>query len=160
MKPIFRKLARDRRGTSAMEFAFVAPVLALLVIGMTDAARGVAHRYKLDQASYRALELVTSYPTITEADLKTAADVAAGPQADTVTITKWLECDGEVATECDPGNPDATPAVPAEQIARYIMVEIRSDFDPLFNYGPIAAALGANQNGKVPLLTRATLRIQ
>lgn len=160
---IFRKLAANRRGTSAMEFAFIAPVLALLIMGMTDLARGLAHRFRVEQASYRALEMVTSDTTLSHATIEAEADAAAGPQDDAVTITAWLECDGVVKAfteSCDPGDPDAVPEVPAEQTARFIKVEIISEFEPMFSYGPIGTAFGGNENGKVQVTARNTLRIQ
>ena len=136
-------LARDERGTSLIEFAFLAPFLAFLTMGVIDLSRGLAERFALQQAVNRSLELVQARPAVAGAEatdvdytyVKTEAESAAGTGA-TVTLTRWLECNGvEYA--------DVTDICPEGQdSARYLRVRITKDFhgDFYFETIPMAAS--------------------
>ena len=138
-------LARDERGTSLVEFGFLAPVLAVLAMGVIDLSRGLAERFAIQQAVGRSLELVQARPAVagaTATDLDYAfaleeAQEAAGAGA-TVTMTRWLECDGvqqaSVTGTCDDG----------EDTARYLRIRIEKDFDADFFFVTIPmSATGA-----------------
>lgn len=158
------RLWRDCRGTSAMEFAFVAPALAFLAMGISDVARGLARKFEIEQASYRALELVTAGSI--QSDLtagsvrsdytyvRTEAAAATGEPESNVTVINWRECDGTKQSDfigtCNTG----------QQLARFVQVTIFSDFRPMFSYGPMGTAFGLNVNGAVRLTARSTLRVQ
>jgi Flp pilus assembly pilin Flp len=134
-----RALARDERGTSLIEFGFLAPFLALLTMGIIDLSRGLADRFALQQAVNRSLELVQARPAVagaqaTDVDysfVRTEAASAAGVPASQVVLTRWLECDGveqpSVTGTCPDG--DAT--------ARYLRVHISKDFHGDFYYDTI-----------------------
>ena len=138
-------LARDERGTSLVEFGFFAPVLAVLAMGVIDLSRGIAERFALQQAVNRGLELVQARPasasaTATDLDYSFAqaeAQRAAGPGA-TVTMTRWLECNGVE-------QPEVTGTCPAGQDpARYLRLRITKDFDADFYFTTIPmSATGA-----------------
>ncbi len=49
-------LFRDERGTSVIELALVAPILASLVIGMSDLSRAYSAKLQLEQAAQRSIE--------------------------------------------------------------------------------------------------------
>ena len=146
-------LARDERGTSLIEFGFLAPFLALLAMGMIDLSNGLAERFALQQAVNRSLELVQSRPAVAAADsnevdysfVKTEAVAAAGlteEEEDQVTLTRWLECDGEdrgdVNGDCEDG----------EESARYLRVRITKDFEGDFYFDTI------------PMVATGTVRTQ
>jgi Flp pilus assembly protein TadG len=137
-------LARDERGTSLIEFAFLAPFLAFLTMGIIDLSRGLAERFALQQAVNRGLELVQARPAVagakaTDVDytyVKTEAAAAAGVKPEQVTLTRWLECDGlEQAKVTDTCDPD-------DDVARYLRVRITKDFkgDFYFKTIPMAAS--------------------
>lgn len=149
----YRLLGRDRRGTSAIEFALIAPVLALMTMGIADLAMGLARKFQIEQASYRVLEMVT-VGTLRDdySDVEAEAEAAA-PGAE-VNVDWWLECDGakeEIFTTQCPTD---------KQTARYVRVELLEDYEPMFNYGPIGRAFSGNVDGKVRLTARSTVRIQ
>jgi Flp pilus assembly pilin Flp len=147
------RLMRDRRGVGTIEFAMVAPVLASLVMGITDLSMGVAHKFELDQACYRALEMVTVGSLQSDyAYVRPEAAAAAGELEANVTVNQKLECNN-VAQASFSG---ACPA--GQQVARFVEVVIVSDFEPLFTYGPFQSALLTD--GKVRMTSRATLRVQ
>jgi len=135
-------LASDERGTSLIEFGFLAPFLALLTMGMIDLSRGLAERFTLQQAVNRGLELVQARPAVAAADsgdvdysyVKTEVAEAAGVPEARVTLTRWLECDGG-----DPKDINATCAG-GEDVARYLKVRVTKNFTGEFYYDSIPMA--------------------
>lgn len=156
ISPLASTLAlwRDRRGTGAIEFALVAPMLAVFALGISDLSLGLARKYKLEQASYRALELVTVGTIVSDYSyVRAEAASAAGVPAGHVTVLTWLECDG---TERDFSTTCATD----QQTARFLQVTITDDYKTIFPYGPVAESLASAREGKIPLTARSTIRLQ
>ena len=124
-----RRLAREARGSSVVEFALAAPVLGLVVVGIADYGRGFSQRFALETAAHRTLERAAVGTTNTDYSFLAAeAAAAAGvPQAD-VTFENWLECDGTRM----PNYSDVCTA--NQQIARYIQVTIYKNFSPSFKW--------------------------
>lgn len=148
-------LRRDLRGASAIEFAMLAPVLAVFVMGIADTARGLSRKFQVDQASYRALEMISAGTIKASYDyVRPEAAAAAGVSQDDVEVDAWLECNGERAPDF---NGSCTSA---EQTARFVQVTIHADFEPMFAYGPLGDGLGVNEAGVIPLTARSTLRVQ
>lgn len=142
MRRLLPALARDERGTSLIEFGFLAPFLALLTMGVIDLSRGLAERFAIQQAVSRGLELVQARPAEAAA---TAADVdysfvetevaqSAGVPESQVTLTRWLECNGT-----DKGDVNGACA-PGEDSARYLRVRVTKDFNAEFYYDTIPMA--------------------
>lgn len=141
------RLALDERGTSLIEFGFLAPFLALLTMGVIDLSRGIAERFALQQAVSRSLELVQARPAVAGADedevnydfvVEEAVAASGVEDEDQVTLTRWLECDGvdkgDVNGSCEDG----------EDAARYLRVRITKDFEGEFYFDKIPmAASGA-----------------
>ena len=173
-----RAFRRDERGTGAIELALLAPLLALLTVGMVDLTEGVSRRTELHDAVHRTLEKVAARRfklTVTEAGvdkafMKADAAEAAGVGVDDVTVNAWLECDGvhqgdnSFSNECpdldepDEGCDDEVPPEGAKCVAilaRYIQVRIDTTYSPSF--GKIV--LG-DENGEVPLFAEAAVRVQ
>jgi Flp pilus assembly protein TadG len=150
VRPRLPALARDERGTSLIEFGFIAPFLALLAMGVIDLSRGLAERFALAQAVNRSLELVQSRPAVAAADsndvdyafVKNEAVAAAGVKPAQVTITRWLECDG-----VDRGGVNGDCAA-GEDSARYLRVRITKDFVGDFYFK------------KIPMVATGTVRTQ
>jgi hypothetical protein len=137
-------LARDERGTSLIEFGFLAPFLALLAMGVIDLSRGLAERFAMQQAVNRGLELIQARPAVAQAGandvdyafVKNEAADAADVEPEQVTLTRWLECDG-----VDMGNVNGT-CDPGEEQARYLRIRIDKEFDADFYFDtiPMSAA--------------------
>lgn len=138
MRRLLPALVRDERGTSLIEFGFLVPFLAMLALGMIDLSRGLAERFALQQAVNRGLELVQARPAVagaTATDLDytfalTEAQTAAGTGA-TVTMTRWLECDG-----VDKGAASGSCA-DGEDSARYLRLRIVKNFQGDFYFSTI-----------------------
>ncbi|HEX9965275.1 MAG TPA: TadE/TadG family type IV pilus assembly protein [Allosphingosinicella sp.] len=150
MKLRLPRLARDERGTSLIEFGFVAPFLALLTMGIIDLSRGLAERFALQSAVSRSLELVQARPAAASATandvdysfVKTEAAAAAGVPESQVTLTRWLQCN-------DTEKPDVNGTCAAgEASARYLRVRITKNFQGDFYFAT------------VPMSASGTLRTQ
>lgn len=123
-------LRRDERGTSVIELALAAPILAVLTVGIIDLSEGFSQKLRLEQAAQRAIEKVMNgrANTTTIAALKTEAATTAGVPESNVTTDFWLECNGTRATNYN-------SACSANQTyARYLSVSIRKTYTPFFNY--------------------------
>jgi len=156
-----RKLVQDRSGNSVMEFALFAPVLAMFLVGISDMAMGLARKFKIEQASYRSLEMISvgSRQPDYEVLIKPDAAAASGEPEANITVTSWLECNGvrkpDFNEACAPEN--KTAGTPAEETARFVKVEIVSDYEPTFAY---MANLMGGADGKVRLTARSTIRVK
>ncbi|MFH5925642.1 TadE/TadG family type IV pilus assembly protein [Roseomonas xinghualingensis] len=62
MNRITKLLVRCRRGVSALEFAFVAPILALLVMGGIDLGNAVQQTLRLEAAARAGAQYAFSRP--------------------------------------------------------------------------------------------------
>lgn len=154
MNRLVSRLYRDRRGTSAIEFALIAPMLAMVLAGICDIALGLTRKYQLEQASYRALELVTVGSLQGDyAYVEPEAMEAAGVPAENVEVLAWLECNGTRQAF-------STTCTETQQTERFIEVVITDLYQPLFPYGPLGRAFAGNASGAVPLTARSTIRIQ
>jgi Flp pilus assembly protein TadG len=148
-----RRLRRDRRGVSVIEFGFAAPLLMLFILGIIDGARAISAKLTIDQAAYRALEKVTVGTVQTDYTFaQTEAATAAGVPASQVTVTTWLECDGTRQANF------TDSCTGTQQITRYVQIAITKTFVPSFGYGKWF--LGADASGNVNMSTSAAVRIQ
>jgi len=53
-----RRLAREERGAAVIELALVAPILAIMIAGITDISIAYGRRLELEQAVQRSIEKV------------------------------------------------------------------------------------------------------
>jgi Flp pilus assembly pilin Flp len=153
-------LIRDGRGTSTIELALVAPVLASLIIGMVDISRGFSAKLQLEQAAQRAIEKAMNGEKETGLfeTLQAEAVAAAGVDEDDVEVRFWLECDG-VSQNSDPSTmveDYGRVCDDDEAYARYVNVRIEKNYSPMFD----AMLLGANPDGSFTLVGEAGIRVQ
>jgi hypothetical protein len=147
-----KKLRSDERGTSVLEMAIVAPVLAMFVMGIGDLGRGFSERHSLQQAANRTMELAHLGTAEENYNFLIAeAATAAGVPQSSVSLDDWVECNGtrneDFAATCAEG----------QQIARYIRLTINSTFVPAFSsigYPNVRA------DGSVPISADVALRVQ
>lgn len=146
-----KQLASNERGTSFVELAIAAPVLAIMIVGISDLGYGFSKRYFLQQAANRTMELArqgTSGADYTHLIPEAAA--AANVPETNVTLTQWLECSGTTKafnSSCDPG----------QTVARFVRVNIWSSFKPMF---PTGGYLNVQSDGTVRIDAMAALRVQ
>ena len=150
---MMRKLAslqRDERGAAIIELAIIAPVLALLTVGVVDMANGFGRKMKLEQAAQRAIEKVmnTTGETTVEATIIQEAATQAEVTIDKVQVTYRLECNGSVST--------ATECQPNETESKWISVSVEDKYTPLF---PLHFK-GINSDGTYHIRSEAGVRVE
>lgn len=149
----FKRLSQDEHGTSIVELALVAPILATLLIGMVDLSRAYSHKLMLEQSAQRAIEKVQQYQstTSTYGTLQTEAAAAAGVPVANVTIDYWLECDGTRAASYN------SVCANGETYGRWVQVDVTGTFTPMFR---VRRWLGSNADGTFTLHGKAGMRTQ
>ena len=156
LKSLLPALRNDQRGVSVVELGLISPVIAFMIIGMTDIARGFAAKLNLEQAAHRALEKAAVGTVQSDYSyLQAEAATAAGVSSSNVTVTYWLECD-RVAQSDFSGSCTGT-----QMTSRYVRVTITSTFRPTFNYSYLGRNFfGVAANGTITQTGSATLRVQ
>ena len=150
IRQLLLRLRDDERGTSLLELAFVAPIFAILLVGVADLGRGFSERFALQQAVNRTIEMAHMGSTQPNYDFLIAeAAAAAAVPVQNVTLVSWLECNGTRKAFSESCADD-------EQIARYVTLTIRSTFAPSFG----AAGYPGAANGRVPISATASFRVQ
>lgn len=169
------KLAADQRGAAVIELAMVAPVLALMTIGVVDMSNAISRKLALEQGAQRAIEKImqTTEDSSVEDTLKSEAVCQVnGTNANgtckttpittaNVTVTYKLECwNGttlsSTQTNTDPLAFDALTCGTGETEARYIEVGVTDKYTPLF---PVHF-LSFNGDGTYHLSATAGMRTQ
>lgn len=155
----FTRLGADERGTSIIEMALLAPILATIIVGMVDLGSAYSAKLKLAQGAQRGIEKIQRFgigvPGKTdEASLKSEAADGAGVEVAKVVVTSWLECTnsgGTVTTKAYDGSCDT-----GEAFARTVQIDAEGTYTPMFSM----KWAGANANGTFTLHGKAGIRVQ
>lgn len=145
-------LAHEQDGVAAVEFALLAPVLALLMIGMVNLSMGFNRKLELEQAANRSIEKVmqtTMTDTVLGA-LKAEAAAAAKVPVANVTVDNYLECNNVRQTDYD------TVCPAGQRYSRYLTVKVTDEFKPALG----GRVTGPNADGSWSLKGDAGIRIQ
>ena len=113
-----------------IEMAFIAPVIAIMTVGVVDLSNGFGTKLRVEQAAQRSIEKVMQTTGLTTVEDTIAAEAVCqynGTNSDgscktaplttaNVTVTHRLECNNVVSTaaECNP----------REKTARWIQVTV------------------------------------
>jgi Flp pilus assembly protein TadG len=170
-----RNLAREDRGAAVIELALIAPILAILIIGITDVSIAYGRRLELEQAVQRSIEKVmqtTGIDTV-ENTIKNEAvcqynGVDGGGNCKTdritaadVTVTYRLECTtgGGAVTVQETAVADTFDTFVCANVtdseARYIMATAVDTYTPMF---PIH--FGTGPDGVYNMSATAGVRVQ
>lgn len=155
-------LLRENRGAAMIELAFVAPVIALMTVGVVDLSNGFGAKLRVEQAAQRSIEKVMQTTGVLTVEDTIAAEAVCqynGTNADgtcktaplttaDVKVTHRLECDGVVSA-----NPDC---LDTQKESRWIQVTVSTDYTPMFplHFTGIAA------NGKYHIQSVAGMRTE
>jgi Flp pilus assembly protein TadG len=150
-----RRLGGDERGVSMLEFGLFLPILALIILGTMDMAKGLAVKFALEQATHRTIELA-SLSGRAKADysyLATEARTAADVPAANVQISNWLECNNV-------RQPSYSGTCPSgQQSAKYVSVQIHKDYTPMFRSIPYVRRF-AGADGTIRVTATSGVRVQ
>lgn len=155
-----KQLRRDQSGAAIIELALAAPILAMMVIGVTDISAAFGKKLELEQAAQRAIEKVaqTTGEATPEDTIKkeavcqfngTSGGVCKSAPLTTanVTVTYSLTCDGVVTAYTS----DCTDT---QLEVRYISATVKYDYTPMFNL-----RFGTGADGKYNLQGSAGVRV-
>jgi Flp pilus assembly protein TadG len=125
----FPTLIRDRDGNVTIEMALLAPVLAMMLIGLVDISTAYSAKLKLEQVAQRSVEKVmqNSFKPADETTLETEAQSAAGTGS-VANVTYWLECDHVKMTGA---SAYTTGCTSGQQYGRYMQIDITKPYTPL-----------------------------
>ncbi len=128
MSILNRNPLRDERGAAVIELALIAPVLALMTMGVIDISQAFGRKLVLEQAAQRAIEKVmqTTGTTTPEETIKTEAAAQGNVSEDDVTVSYRLECNGELEADFD------TECAEGETESRWLMVTVSGTYTPMF----------------------------
>ena len=157
-----QSLRRDKRGAVIIEFAFVAPILALLTIGVVDMSNAFGKKLMLEQSAQRSIEKImqtTGELTVEETIANEAVCQYNGTNANgtcktspittaNVTVTHRLECNGVLTTDPD--------CASGETESRWVQVTVWDDYEPMF---PVHFS-GISSNGKYRVQAIAGMRTE
>ena len=155
MTHFLKSLRGDDRGAAIIELGIVAPILALITVGVVDMANGFATKLKLEQASQRAIEKImqtTGNGTAEETIIAEAASQAEVP-VENVTVTYRLECDGTL--QSDPEG----ECLETQQTAKWVTVTVNDKYEPLFAMRMFKFS-GLESDGSYHITARAGMRTQ
>lgn len=164
------KLWREDRGAAIIELAIVAPVIALMTVGVVDLSNGFGTKLKIEQAAQRSVEKVmqTTGVTNVESTIATEAicqfngtldngDCKTAPlTADNVTVVHSLYCKEEDAAEEDAELEADGDCEEDEVGSRWIKVTVWTEYTPLF---PLHFT-GIDANGKYRIEASAGMRTE
>jgi Flp pilus assembly protein TadG len=158
----FPSLWREDRGAAIIELAIVAPVIALMTVGVVDMSNGFSSKLRLEQAAQRSIEKVMQTTGVTSVESTIASEAVCqyngtetngtcktAPITDAnVTVTHRLECDGALSTadDCAVGQAES----------RWVQVTIWTEYEPMF---PLHFS-GIESNGKYRIEAKAGMRTE
>ena len=146
----FKSLGRDTRGAAIVELAIVAPMIALLTVGIVDLSNGFSKKLKIEQASQRAIEKImnTSASDTIEATLAAEAAHQGDVPIDQVQVSYRLECDGTQT--------DAEECPEDQESTQWVSVTVTDSYEPMF----ARYFSGIDGDGTYHLSSTAGVRIQ
>jgi Flp pilus assembly protein TadG len=178
MMRLLPRISRDEKGAAVIELALVAPVLALMVIGIVDMSNAFSRKLALEQGAQRAIERImqtTGNDTVentlkSEVQCQVNGTVTNSLSCKTtpvalsdVTVTYKLECTSSAGaitaqTSTDPAAFDALTCGNGGPFteARYIEVVVNDKYTPMF---PIHFSF-INADGTYHLSATAGMRTQ
>ncbi|WP_051328716.1 TadE/TadG family type IV pilus assembly protein [Geminicoccus roseus] len=121
----FLRLARDRRGIAALEFAVILPVLALTLMGVIDLGGAIQQSLRLEAAARAGAQYAMSAPT--DSAGITAAVRQALPGWNDIVVqptAMTCVCPGSGATSC-------TSTSCATALQRFVSITVTRGFSPI-----------------------------
>lgn len=158
------KLWREERGAAIIELAIVAPVIALMTVGVVDLSNGFGTKLKVEQAAQRSVEKVMQTTGITNVETTIANEAicqfngtnangtckTAPLTADNVAVVHSLYCNNGATAVSTPDCPDG------ETESKWIKVTVTTEYKPMF---PLHFT-GIDAGGKYKIQASAGMRTE
>lgn len=171
MNRITRRLRGNERGAAIIELALLAPMLAVVTIGVVDMSNAYSAKLGLEQGAQRAIEKImqTTQGQTVDDTLKTEvvcqvngtnADGSCKTSpitTDDVSVTYRLECtnaDGTVVVQTNVA--ESLPCSSTQKTSQYVSVTALSKYTPMF---PLHFS-GIDADGTYHLSATAGMRTQ
>ena len=167
---VMNQVLRNDSGAVIVELALIAPIFAVLVVGVVDMSNAYSRKLGLEQGAQRAIEKImqTTQDSTVEGTLQQEAVCQVnGMQSDgvtcntspitvnDVTVTDRLECtDADGTLHVMPDPTDDCASTQTQQ--RYISVSVQDKYTPMF---PIHFS-ALNSDGTYHLSATAGMRTQ
>lgn len=137
----FRRPAVSDRGSIAVEFAIVAPLLILFVIGAIDYGTMMHGQSTLEAATRAGAEYAWANPTNTagiQGAVTNYASFSPAVASKDVTVTTFCTCSDNTPVTCPQGTTDPCPAAKAQtdtRVLSYVAVQATQSFEPVLSWG-------------------------
>lgn len=153
MRTFLNRFGSDQQGTAVVELAVAAPILAILIMGVTDAGNAFSRKLELEQAAQRAIEkqMQTTGDDTPEGTIKSEAAAQAGVDVSNVAVEYTRLCDGVAKTTY-------TELCGTTQVTSlYFSVTVTDSYRPMFS----GLSLGTKQSdGTYLIRAKAGMRTQ
>ena len=170
MMRFLNRLRDDDSGAAIIELAIVAPVLALITIGVVDLSNGFSRKLQLEQGAQRAVEKVMQTTGVLSVENTIAQEVVCqvnGTNANgtcktapittaNVTVENRLECNGVLSSTDVDGDGDMDCVSDDDVKSKWLKVTVWSDYEPMF---PLHFT-GIDANNKYRIQAIAGMRTQ
>lgn len=126
-----KRLRRDRKGSMAIEVAFVVPVLATIAIGVFEVGAIVSRQQELQSAASEAEAIVLAALGGTGSDSGQIEDVleeSLGLRDNQFTINQRFRCDVSDQMQTAADSCDAS-----EPIYRYVQIQVTDSYEPVWS---------------------------
>lgn len=124
----FSRFARNQHGGPAVGFAFVLPLLMMIVIGLIDFGSHVVNTTALRNAARAAVQYARVKPEDTAGIQSVAVQIGKlDPATLSVTTTRFCECTSGVAVQC-------TVQCQGSPMQKFVKVEVTQPFEPIIPY--------------------------
>jgi Flp pilus assembly protein TadG len=167
-----RRLLRDERGAAIIELAIIAPVFALMTIGVVDMSNAYSRKLALEQGAQRAIEMIqqtTQGETVDDTIKAEAVCQVNGTNSNgtcktspittaNVTVGYRLECtNANGSVDVKTGVDAADDCAPNQSQAQYVSVTVTDKYTPMF---PIHFGSFNASDGTYHLSAQAGMRTQ
>ena len=158
----FANLRNDEGGAALIEMAFAAPILAAIVVGMSDLATVYSMTLNVEQAAQRAVEKVQNQRTASATGYNTAltseatsamTDAGYTVASGDISPESWLECGTDPTHQSFTG----TCTNANDVNARYVSVRVTHKYRAILG-GRLWP--NADLNGDITIAGYAEVRVQ
>lgn len=137
---------RDERGTMAIETALIAPLLALMALGVFEVSSIVSREQQLQSAANEASEIILAAAGgsgINSADLEDIIETSLGLAADQLTIVDRYRCGTATALSATRPTP-STGCPTSQQIYTYVRLTVSDTYTPTWTRFGVASPIQYN----------------